>query len=179
LAATAGLRAQTSEAIANLFAARQQVARAEHAASTSKAAVDSSSKANELLSEHVRELENAMLVVEGELAEENLDRDMASNARARENEFDADYCIAGASADNERGRQHPYAARLGLHQMLALGVSPSAVVSALSIGGAGVFQGRPLPPGDPWVRAMRREMRVVVCTLAAAAADQPHVSFIS
>jgi sugar-specific transcriptional regulator TrmB len=64
LAATAGLRAQTSEAIANLFTAWQQVARAEHAASTSKAAVDSSSKANELLSEHVRELKNAMLVLD-------------------------------------------------------------------------------------------------------------------
>jgi hypothetical protein len=146
LAATAGLRAQTSEAIANLLAARQQVARAEHAASTSKAAVDSSSKASELLNEQVRELENAMLVLEDELAEENLDRDMASNASARKNEFDADYCIAGASADNERGLQHPYAARLGLHQMLALGVSPSAVVSTLSIGGADVFQqGRPPP----------------------------------
>jgi hypothetical protein len=52
--------------------------------------------------------------------------------------------------------------------MLALGVSPSAVASALSIGGADVFQGR--PPGDPWVRAMRREMRIVVCT---------HVRFIN
>ena len=80
-----------------------------------------------------------MLVLEDELAEENLDHDMASNASARKNKFDADFCIAGAFADNERGLQHPYAARLGLHQMLALGVSPSAVVSALSIGGAGVF----------------------------------------
>ena len=78
-----------------------------------------------------------MLVLEDELAEENLDRDMASIASARKNEFDADCCIAGASADNERERQHPYAARLGLRQMLALGVSPSAVVSAL------------LPPSAP------------------------------
>ena len=154
MASTAGLRAQTSEAIANLFAARQQVARAEHAASTSKAAVASSSKANELLNERVRELENAMLVLEDELAEEFLDRDTASIASARKNELDADFCIAGASADNERGRQHSFAARLAVHQMLALGVSPSAVV----------------PPGDPWVRAMRREMRVVVCT---------HVRFIN
>jgi hypothetical protein len=176
-AATAGLRAQTSEAIANLLAARQEVARAEHAASTSNAEVASSSKANELLNEQSRELENAVLELEDELAEENLDRDMASNASARKNDLDADYFIAGASADNERGRQNPYAARLAVHQILALGVSPSAVASALSIGGAGEFQGR--PPGDPWVRAIRREMRVVVCTLAAATAGQPHVSFIN
>jgi hypothetical protein len=60
-------------------------------ASTSKAAADSSSKANELLNEQVRELENAMLVLEDELAEENLDRDMASNASARKIEFNADF----------------------------------------------------------------------------------------
>jgi hypothetical protein len=80
-----------------------------------------------------------VLDLEDELAEEILDRDMAFNASARKNEFDADYFIAGVSADNERRRQHPYAARLALHRMLALGVPPSAVVSALSIGGAGVF----------------------------------------
>jgi hypothetical protein len=91
----------------------------------------------------VRELENAMLVLEDELAEENLDRDMASIASARKNEFDADCCIAGASADNERGRQHPRTTRLAVHQMLTIRVSPPAVVSALSIGGADVFQERP------------------------------------
>jgi hypothetical protein len=80
-----------------------------------------------------------VLDLEDELAEENLDRDMAFNARARKNEFDADYCIAGVSADSERGRQHPYAARLDVQQMLALGVPLSAVVSAFSIGGAGVL----------------------------------------
>jgi hypothetical protein len=47
----------------------------------------------------LRELE-----LEDELAEENLDRDMAPNASARKNELGTDYCIAGAPADNERGR---------------------------------------------------------------------------
>ena len=125
--ATAGLRAQTSEAIANLLAARQEVARAEHAASTSKAAVAPSSKANELLNERVRELENAVLELEDELAKNNLDRDRVSSASARKIELDADYCIAGASADNERERQHTHAARLAVHQIPAPGVSPSAV----------------------------------------------------
>jgi hypothetical protein len=74
---------RASEAIANLLAARQRLAWAEHATSTSKAEMASSSEANELLNERVRELENAVLELEGELAEEDLDRDMTSKKRKR------------------------------------------------------------------------------------------------
>ena len=93
----------------------------------------------------MRELENEVLVLEEKLDEENLNDVMASNARARRHARDAKFCIAGASADNERGRKHPFKARLALYQILALVVPPSSAVAALSVSGADVFQG--YPPG--------------------------------
>jgi hypothetical protein len=53
-------------------------------------------------------------------------------------------------------------------------LGPSMVVEALSIGGGEVFDGREQTVN--FVRLMRRETRVVVCTLAAATAASPKVS---
>jgi len=185
--ATSKIRAQVSEANSKLLEAQQQVAQAEaaseRAAASSSKAISNlkrerslSSKAIKSLNDQVRELENNLLILEEELDEKNLDDDMASNERARRNARDAEFLIAGASADNEHTRKHSFGARLALHQILALGVPPSSAVAALSISGRDVFEGH--PPGVSFVRKFRQELRVVVCTLAAATAARSDVSFI-
>jgi hypothetical protein len=172
--ATGSLEVAAHDATKKLVSTQRELARAVATAAASSEANASSSTENKRLNDVVLGLENELLEAQEQLDEVTVGHEMNSNASARRDQQDADFTITEKVEGSDRGRQHPFKARLAMHRMLAIGVAPSMVVEALSIGGGDVFDGR--EPTVNFVRLMRRETRVVVCTLAAATAASPKVS---
>ena len=71
-----------------------------------------------------------------------------------------------------KGRQHSHEVREAVMMFLALGIAPSKVLPALAVSKID-FNGR--LPKLRWIQNMRKELRVVVCILAAATAADREV----
>ena len=94
-------------------------------------------------------------------------------AKGRE-DADADYEEeTGECRAKGKGREHPWQVRAKTCELLALGLAPSQVVPTLGIAGFEFTEGK--VPKLRWVRAMRKELRVMCAILAAATAADPQV----
>ena len=92
-------------------------------------------------------------------------------ARAAQSDVDGDYDEEKPKAGP--ARKHTFEVRVAISSLLALGINPSAVITALQVTN---FQ---FPGGVPrldFVRKMRRELRIMVLAMAAATAADHAVS---
>ena len=129
---------------------------------------------NKKLQEELRFKENEVCEREEVLAEAIVDQAMKDYERAQKGNDSVDEYLQSKTGEPRGGRQHSNQVRIAISKALALGLAPSQVVPMLRAGQVN-FEGH--EPKLDFVRRMRRELRVTIVTLAAAAAADPRASF--
>ena len=116
--------------------------------------------------------EDRMLELEDELRKLEDERECDAESTARRKALDDLEAYEEEETGESKGRQHSHEVREAVMMFLALGIAPSKVTPALAVSKVD-FNGR--QPKLRWIQNMRKELRVVVCILAAATAADREV----